>query len=111
MERIKELLTKCMGDGLYQIIVSHPRRKVLIREELLYQESRFEGTQVFHENKTADEVIALITEVMAGGFKQLDIYTRDWEATALVGKKGNVTLKKRKSGYRICLTIGRNNIY
>lgn len=96
-----------MGDGLYQIIVSHPRRKggvskikirpVLIREELLYQESRFEGTQVFHENKTADEVIALITEVMAGGFKQLDIYTRDWEATALVGKKGNVTLKKRKS--------------
>lgn len=107
MERIKELLTKCMGDGLYQIIVSHPRRKggvskikirpVLIREELLYQESRFEGTQVFHENKTADEVIALITEVMAGGFKQLDIYTRDWEATALVGKKGNVTLKKRKS--------------
>ncbi len=107
MERIKELLTKCMGDGLYQIIVSHPRRNggvskikirpVLIREELLYQESRFEGTQVFHENKTADEVIALITEVMAGGFKQLDIYTRDWEATALVGKKGNVTLKKRKS--------------
>lgn len=96
-----------MGDGLYQIIVSHPRRKggvskikirpVLIREELLYQESRFEGTQVFHENKTADAVIALITEVMAGGFKQLDIYTRDWEATALVGKKGNVTLKKRKS--------------
>lgn len=107
MEQIKELLTKCMGDGLYQIIVSHPRRKggvskikirpVLIREELLYQESRFEGTQVFHENKTADAVIALITEVMAGGFKQLDIYTRDWEATALVGKKGNVTLKKRKS--------------
>lgn len=96
-----------MGDGLYQIIVSHPRRKggvskikirpVLIREELLYQESRFEGTQVFHENKTADAVIALITEVMAGGFKQLDIYTRDWEATALVGKKGNMTLKKRKS--------------
>ena len=48
MEQIKELLTKCMGDGLYQIIVSHPRRKggvskikirpVLIREELLYQE-------------------------------------------------------------------------
>ncbi len=82
-----------MGDGLYQIIVSHPRRKggvskikirpVLIREELLYQESRFEGTQVFHENKTADAVIALITEVMAGGFKQLDIYTRYWEATAL----------------------------
>lgn len=107
MEQIKELLTKCMGDGLYQIIVSHPRRKggvskikirpVLIREELLYQESRFEGTQVFHENKTADAVIALITEVMAGGFKQLDIYTRDWEATALVGKKGNMTLKKRKS--------------
>lgn len=107
MERLKELLTECMGDGLYQMIVSHPRRKggaskikirpILIRGELLYQESRFEGTQVFHENRTAAAVIASIPEWMDGGFRQLDIYTRDWEATALVGKKGNVTWKKRKT--------------
>ena len=57
MEELKILLPKILNKDLQQIILSNSRnpeqiqkikiRPVLIRDELLFQETRYKGTQVF----------------------------------------------------------------
>ena len=64
MEELKILLQKILNKDLQQIILSNSRhpeqtqkvkiRPVLIREELLFQETAYRGTQAFHENFTAE---------------------------------------------------------
>ena len=66
MEELKILLQKILNKDLQQIILSNSRhpeqtqkvkiRPVLIREELLFQETAYRGTQVFHENFTAEQL-------------------------------------------------------
>lgn len=60
MEELKILLQKILNKDLQQIILSNSRnpenaqkakiRPVLIKDELLFQETIYKGTQVFHEN-------------------------------------------------------------
>lgn len=105
MEELKELLKQGEADGLYQIVISNPRKKgeiqkikirpVMIKGELYYQESRFCGTKVFHENKSFEEMTETVVSSMMGEFKQLEIHTRKRQITALAGKKGNITIKKK----------------
>lgn len=105
MERLKEILEQSLTEGLYQIVISSPRKKgevqklkirpVMMKGKLCYQESRFVGTKVLHENKNAGQLIASVMQVMEADFKQLEIHTRAWQATVLVGKKGNVTIRKK----------------
>lgn len=107
MERLKQIMEECLDQGLYQMIISHPHRKsgitkvkirpVMIRGELLYQESRFEGTKVFHENRTAPALSESVIRMMNGEFRQLEIHTVNRQVTALAGKKGNVTVKIRNN--------------
>lgn len=107
MEQLRELLENCLNEELYQIVISNPRRKegiskikirpVMIQGKVLFQESRLEGTKVFHENKTAARTAESVISMMGKDFKQLEVRCRGWQATALVGKKGNVTLKTRKT--------------
>lgn len=66
MEELKILLQKILNKDLQQIILSNSRhpeqtqkvkiRPVLIREELLFQETAYRGTQAFHENFTAEQL-------------------------------------------------------
>ncbi len=105
MERLEDILRQSAEEGLYQIVVSGPRRKggaekikirpVMLQGRLCYQESRFIGTKVFHENRTAEEMIRSAAEMMNGGFRQMQIHAKGWQATALAGKKGNITIRKR----------------
>lgn len=105
MERLRKILEQCTREGLYQIVISNPRKKggvqkikirpVMIGGELLYQESRFIETKVFHENRTAAQMTEAALLAMETQFKQLEIQTRNWQATALAGKKGNVTIRKK----------------
>lgn len=107
MEQLRELLENCLNEELYQIVISNPRRKegiskikirpVMIQGKVLFQESRLEGTKVFHENKTAARTAESVISMMGKDFKQLEVRCWGWQATALVGKKGNVTLKTRKT--------------
>ena len=60
MDELRELLVQCLNDELIQIIMSNTKdsslaskmkvRPVLIKDELLFQETIYRGTQVFHEN-------------------------------------------------------------
>ena len=106
MERLKEMLKQCETDGLYQIVISNPRKKgdvqklkirpVLIKEQLCYQESRFVGAKVFHENKDFLQMTEAVITAMTSDFKQMEMHTKSWQATVLAGKKGNLTIKKKK---------------
>lgn len=106
MERLREMLKQGELDGLYQIIISNPRKKggaqkikirpVLIKGQLCYQESRFISTKVFHENKSFEEMSEAVVAAMTEEFKQLELYAKGWQATVLAGKKGNLTIKKKK---------------
>ena len=108
MEELRILLQKILNKDLQQIILSNSRnpeqiqkvkiRPVLIRDELLFQETRYKGTQVFHENYTAaqmtDGICAALQETVPAG----RIYGKSLQATALVSKKGKLTLKVKNNG-------------
>ena len=108
MEELKILLQKILNKDLQQIILSnscHPEqtqkvkiRPVLIREELLFQETAYRGTQVFHENFTAEQLTDRICTALQEQFRQGEFSAKTLQATALVSKKGKLTLKVKNSG-------------
>ena len=108
MEELKILLQKILNKDLQQIILSNSRhpeqiqkvkiRPVLIREELLFQETAYRGTQVFHENFTAEQLTDRICTALQEQFRQGEFTAKTLQATALVSKKGRLTLKVKNSG-------------
>lgn len=109
MVELNRLLEEILNINLEQIILSNSRdkaqgakvkvRPVLIKGEVLFQETLYAGTQVFHENLGKEQMQERILERMSLLFRQGDIQTDRLEATVLVSKKGKVTVKvKRKSG-------------
>lgn len=98
MEELRILLQKILNKDLQQIILSNSRnpeqiqkvkiRPVLIRDELLFQETRYKGTQVFHENYTAAQMTDGICAALQEQFRQGEFTAKSLQATALVSKKG-----------------------
>ena len=103
MEELKILLQQILNKDLQQIILSNSRhpeqvqkakiRPVLIRGELVFQETAYRGTQVFHENFTAEQMTDRICLALAEQFRQGEFTAKSLQATALVSKKGKLTLK------------------
>ncbi len=108
MEELKIRLQKILNTDLQQRILStsrHPEqtqkvkiRPVLIREELLFQETAYRGTQAFHENFTAEQLTDRICTALQEQFRQGEFSAKTLQATALVSKKGKLTLKVKNSG-------------
>lgn len=108
MEELRILLQKILNKDLQQIILSNSRnpeqiqkvkiRPVLIRDELLFQETRYKGTQVFHENYTAAQMTDGICAALQEQFRQGEFTAKSLQATALVSKKGKLTLKVKNNG-------------
>ncbi len=108
MENLKTLLQKILNKDLQQIILSNSRdpeqvqkvkiRPVLIRGELLFQETAYRGTQVFHENFTAEQLVERICTALKEQFRQGEFTSKSLHATALVSKKGKLTLKVKNTG-------------
>ena len=108
MEELKILLQKILNKDLQQIILSNSRhpeqtqkvkiRPVLIREELLFQETAYRETQAFHENFTAEQLTDRICTALQEQFRQGEFSAKTLQATVLVSKKGKLTLKVKNSG-------------
>lgn len=105
---LSRLLEEILNIDLQQIVLSNSRdkargtkvkvRPVLLKEELVFQETLYLGTQVFHENLSADEMRERILMRLTDLFKQGEIKAEGLEAIVLVSKKGKVTMKvKRKT--------------
>lgn len=106
MTTLQELLAEILNKDLVQIVLSNSRNKefgqkvkirpVLIKGELFFQETLYRGTQVFHENYSADalrnRVINLLEEVFQQGeFRGVSLW-----GNVLVSKKGRMTIKTKQ---------------
>lgn len=108
MSELRELLEQMLNQELVQIILSNTRdeeraskakiRPVLIKNRLLFQETLYRGTQVFHDNFERQEIISRIEDYCSDLFKQGELKTLTEEATILVSKKGKITVKRRLKG-------------
>ncbi len=108
MEEVRELLQQILNKELTQIILSNTReegrgskakiRPVLIKGELLFQETLYRGAQVFHENFDRDTMAGRVEEYLQNLFKQGEFKSGRMDAVVLVSKKGKITVKyKRKT--------------
>ncbi|MBE5883772.1 MAG: SAM-dependent methyltransferase [Lachnospiraceae bacterium] len=106
MDELKCILQETINQELVQVILSNTKdaeraakvkvRPVRIKGELLFQETLYRGTQVFHDNFTAEEMILRISDYLQELFKQGEIKCQEEEATILVSKKGRMTIKRKK---------------
>ena len=106
MEELYKLLQESLNERLYQITAGGPRKKdgavrlklrpVMIKDELCFQMECYRGNQVFHRNVSAAEAMEEMGKAMEDSFRQLDVETMDFQAVALVSKKGKITIKKKK---------------
>lgn len=105
-EELRDLLNDTLNEGLYQVIISNPRRKeeafkvkirpVMLKKELLFQETVYQGTKVFHENYKAMEMASRIENYLQKDFKQCEIEHTKEKATVLSSKKGKITVKRKQ---------------
>ncbi len=103
---LKELLPQILNKDLGQIILSNSQNKefaakikirpVLIKNELLFQETLYRGTQVFHENFSCEDMEKRIEKYLTENFKQGDFQGASMQATVLVSKKGKMTIKTKQ---------------
>lgn len=105
MEKLISLLEEQLSEELEQIVLSNPRTKegifkvkirpVLMGKKLLFQFTSYVGTKVYHENLDKAEAQNKICSLLKEQFKQLQLASANKEASALVSKKGTVTIKCR----------------
>ena len=106
-EELAALLGDTVNDGLYQIILSNPREKdkafkikirpVMLKGNLLFQKTTYEGTKVFHDNLTGAEIITQTEELLTRSFRQCEIEHRRYKAIVLISKKGKITIKRKRT--------------
>ncbi|MFI3176275.1 MAG: SAM-dependent methyltransferase [Eubacteriales bacterium] len=107
MEELRIRLEELLCEELIQITISNPRKggcmkKIKIRPfldkgQLVFQESKFIDTKVYHTNQNAPETISAILQYMQDSFKQMEIESKGMRDTVLVSKSGTVTMKRKKS--------------
>jgi len=105
MEELRQVLEEYLNEELLQIIISNPKNKggvikihlrpILLQNNLVFQVARYTQKQVFHENLKKEYAIKAILADMEA-FKQFELSHSQGKVTALVSKKGKVTLKKKR---------------
>jgi len=103
MITLNELLSQILNKDLVQIILSNSQdkefaakvkvRPVLIKGELQFQETLYRGNQVFHENYDTISMTERLEKLLIGTFRQGEFQGGNLNATVLVSKKGNMTIK------------------
>lgn len=106
MEELKSLLEKYLNENLELITLSAPRkgrdelkvriRPMLLRGELKFQFETFRGPKAFHENLPPAEAVDRIAELMTDVFCQLQLQAAAGQVTALVSKKGKITVREKR---------------
>lgn len=80
MKELTELLENILNERLEQIVLSDARtrelafkvkvRPVMIKQELLFQETLYRGTQVFHHNYSKEEIAGRLSGMLGQQAKQ-----------------------------------------
>ncbi len=104
MDELRTVLEDNLNSEFLLAVLSNPRQadgptKVRIRpvrhkDRQVYQFEAFCATQVFHQNLEKEEACGKILEYMEN-FRQMQLETQSAAVSALVSKKGKVTVKKK----------------
>lgn len=103
---VKQLMREIKEDGLIQASLSSPAeaggiekvqiRPVRIKGRDIWQITVFQNRQVFHSNCEIDETMRKIEEWTGSPFRQVQLESIHFRGTVLTGKKGTVTVKKKR---------------
>lgn len=106
MVEIRELCEECIGKDLYQIIISNPQknsdiskvkiRPIMLKGSIVFQVTEYKGAQVFHENYEKQQLVDKIEKYLEENFRQMELTSTTIQVTALISKKGKVTIKKKQ---------------
>lgn len=107
MEKLRNCLIQYTDENLDYIVISRPREKgnpvaklkvrpVMIKGQLLFQETAYRGTQVLHKNYDRQGMIERLLSLMEKDYIQIELGSKEVNATGLVNRKGEVSLKVRK---------------
>ena len=120
LDELNGLLEEILNIDLQQIVLSNTRdeaqgtkvkvRPVLLKGELVFQETMYRGTQVFHENCDRDTIKRRITDYLNRLFKQGEFAGDKLRATVLVSKKGKLSVKTRRGTERNTATRERVSV-
>lgn len=106
MNELEKLFSEILNIDLTDIIISGQRggdvkkikiRPVLIKGALVFQVTKYIGTKVFHENVQGDVLSETLAAEVFVGFKQVQIRTKTAQISVLISKKGQVTIKRKKT--------------
>lgn len=103
---LQEFFLQVLNEDLQDMVLSNARktswkgtrvkvRPVRLGETLWFQETLYQGNQVFHVNLEASQM-ALRLEQHMQQYRQAQVDTGSEDITVLSGKKGNVTIKRRE---------------
>ena len=106
MNKLQNLLEECTQKGIIKIVVSNPRKgekktRIEIRPfeqkgVILYQTASYNNNQVYHKNRTREELIWFVKECTTE-YKQINIFCPTEQISVLISKKGKVTIKRQKN--------------
>lgn len=106
MNKLQNLLEECTQKGIIKIVVSNPRKgekktRIEIRPfeqkgVILYQTASYNNNQVYHKNRTREELIRFVKECTTE-YKQINIFCPTEQISVLISKKGKVTIKRQKN--------------
>lgn len=93
----KELIQAIFSNTKDSTVASKVKvRPIEIKGELLFQETLYRGTQVFHENLTAEAMVDKLEGYLENLFRQATISCEKEEVNILISKKGTCTIKRKK---------------
>ncbi len=123
IDKLKDKLVSILNEDLVSIVISNPINKksaskikvrpIELKKEIGFQFTKYEGTQVFHENLDASEALNAICDYMAVDFKQAQIIAAEETVTVLSNGKGNITMivRKVRSERKVPLAHNRKKTY
>ncbi len=114
------LCKECIGEELYQIILSKAKgskaitkvkiRPLLLKGRLMFQVSETKGTQIFHSNLNKEEVTERIIDYLNRDFSQAEFTSGKLWAMVLISKKGKITIKKKKQEMACQADLSHNKV-
>lgn len=108
MTELNAILEEYIDINLKQVILSGAKKKegaskvqirpILLKGTLYYQCTKTVGPKEFHSNHDKEDICLQIGTLMEDQFKQMQLEHGRASVTALVSKKGKVTIKSKKNG-------------
>ena len=108
MDKLRKLLTEYADEGLERIVISRPRdknntvskvriRPVLLKGDLMFQETSYDGPKALHKNLDRDSLINRVMTLMEKDYVQIEMEAAGVSATGLVNRKGELSLKVKRT--------------